>query len=364
MRSRSRWSCVRRAAAALAAGVFLSAASPVAAQDAPFAAPAFGAAPCWDNAEPATVEESGHVLANAEQRQVRRVAIARGNKPAVLALSAGEMRIAYAAGLLVGWGETGLRPDFTVVTAAGKSALLAPFAFVGDLGDRPIAMLMNCSTASSWPQLADEAVAMLDADILRVIAQRHRGGARLLVALPGSPARQETVWDIGALAAAGDSTGQALIARILKASIDLEAMVPPEASGQGAGRLVERNRMFREVGTGEAFLWPDTLAVGAGTVHLIHSGVLFPDESDEFLARFGTAAETKPGVWLVPGLALFRKGQSAHAQVRFASVRPNLNLAAQRTFDPAYLKGLYLWAFRQGRMGKEWRTRLPSLAAP
>ncbi|RTL64615.1 MAG: hypothetical protein EKK41_21395 [Hyphomicrobiales bacterium] len=340
------------------------AASPAMAQDAPFSAPAFGAAPCWESAQPATVEESGHVLANAEQRQVRRVSLARGGKAAVLALSAGEMRIAYAAGLLVGWGETGLRPDFSVVTAAGKSALLAPFAFVGDLGDKPITMLMNCADASGWSQFADEAVALLDADILGAIARRHRAGARLLVALPGSPARQETVWDIGALAAAGDNASHALIARILKASIDLEALVPPEASGHGAGRLVERNRVFREVGTGEAFLWPDGMAVGSGMVHLIHNGVLFPDESDEFLTRFKPADEDKPGVWLVPGLVLFKKGQAAHAQVRFASVRPNLNLAAQRTFDPAYLKGLYLWAFRQGRMGKEWRTRLPSLSAP
>lgn len=364
MRRRGRWSCVRQAAAALVAGFALLAASPLRAQDAPFSVPAFGAAPCWDNPEPATVEESGHVLANAEQRKARRVARVRGSRSAVLALSAGEMRIAYAAGLLVGWGETGLRPDFSVVTAAGKSALLAPFAFVGEPGDRPIAMLMNCSAASDWSQLADEAIAMLDADVLGAIAQRHRAGARLLVALPGSPARQETVWDIGALAAEGDGTGRALIARILKASIDLEALVPPEASAHGAGRLVDRNRIFREVGTGEAFLWPETLSVGAGTLHLIHNGVLFPDESDEYQARFGRAAEDKPGVWLVPGLNLFKKGQSAGAQVRFASVRPNLNLDAQRTFDPAYLKGLYVRAFRQGRMGKDWRTRLPSLAAP
>src|SRR5262249_2396474 len=48
-----------------------------------------------------------------------------------LALSGGGADGAYGAGLLIGWSQSGNRPDFAVVTGASIGALIAPYAFLG-----------------------------------------------------------------------------------------------------------------------------------------------------------------------------------------------------------------------------------------
>ena len=48
-----------------------------------------------------------------------------------LALSGGADDGAFGAGVLVGWTETGQRPEFEMVTGISAGALIAPFAFLG-----------------------------------------------------------------------------------------------------------------------------------------------------------------------------------------------------------------------------------------
>jgi len=47
-----------------------------------------------------------------------------------LAISGGGSDGAYGAGVLTGWSESGLRPEFAVVTGVSIGALIAPFAFL------------------------------------------------------------------------------------------------------------------------------------------------------------------------------------------------------------------------------------------
>ena len=48
-----------------------------------------------------------------------------------LGLSGGSDNGAFGAGLLVGWTETGTRPEFKIVAGVSTRALIAPFAFLG-----------------------------------------------------------------------------------------------------------------------------------------------------------------------------------------------------------------------------------------
>src|SRR5262245_64862570 len=48
-----------------------------------------------------------------------------------LAISGGGSDGAYGAGVLTGWSESGLRPEFAVVTGVSIGALIAPFTFLG-----------------------------------------------------------------------------------------------------------------------------------------------------------------------------------------------------------------------------------------
>jgi hypothetical protein len=315
---------------------------------------------CWTAPQPRTVEEA--LLVAQNKQAARRISAERPS--AMLALSDGRLKAAYSAGLLVGWGETGRRPEFAVVTAVGTSALLAPFAFLGHDGDAALADLITCDVAS-LQDMADRAASYMTPNTIERIAQRHEAGARLLVAIPGSAARRETVWDIGAIAASRHREAHALIAAILTASVDLISFVDPEAMPVSAGQSVVRNPAFRRAGAGEAFLAAPAFRTSPIATYLIHNGVLFADEGEAFAAEL--ALKPNPAhsdMWLLPAYELFSASQLKGARIVIASPRANLNIQpAQSVFDATYMRALFLYAFRQGRMGKEWRSTLVDTAS-
>ena len=49
----------------------------------------------------------------------------------ILALSGGGAYGAYGVGVMTGWTETGLRPEFDIVTGVSTGALISVFAFLG-----------------------------------------------------------------------------------------------------------------------------------------------------------------------------------------------------------------------------------------
>jgi hypothetical protein len=112
---------------------------------------------CWSSPPSRTVEEALKVAANPTAEERWRRAADVGAERDVLLLSGGSLKAAYAAGLVVGWGETGNRPRFAAITAVGMSALVAPFAFIGPAGDRIIADIFNCA-ADNLGGMAERAV--------------------------------------------------------------------------------------------------------------------------------------------------------------------------------------------------------------
>lgn len=53
----------------------------------------------------------------------------------ILQLSGGGQNGAFGAGVLYGWGESGARPQFDIVTGISTGALIATFAFLGQPED-------------------------------------------------------------------------------------------------------------------------------------------------------------------------------------------------------------------------------------
>jgi Patatin-like phospholipase len=53
----------------------------------------------------------------------------------ILEMSGGDAKGAFGAGVLVGWGESGTRPKFDVVTGISAGALLSTWAFLGEPED-------------------------------------------------------------------------------------------------------------------------------------------------------------------------------------------------------------------------------------
>lgn len=315
---------------------------------------------CWHTPPPQTFQEFGITIANQERR--RSGAEGLGTAAAQLALSnpSAPLKAAYGAGLLVGWGETGNRPEFSHVTAVGVSALIAPFAFLGAEGDRKIADLFACD-ATSLREMAARATAYIDAETLDKIARRHDAGARLLLALPGSAARRETVWDLGAIAASRHPKAQQYIANILLAAVDLTTFIDPVAMPVKAGILVARNATFREIGAGEPFLSDFRVGPPRPLTYLIHNGVLFPDEGERYMETRGKVlgeARSRPTP-VVTAYDFFVAAQASGTEVSIASPRPHLIFQPASEFDMQYLRVLFLDAYRQGRMGREWRRTFP-----
>lgn len=314
------------------------------------------AGPCWSPPPAQTVEEAVIAAQNASN-------VAAGPRPAagaILALSDGRLKTAYSAGLLVGWGETGKRPDFAAVTAVGMSALLAPFAFIGRDGDASIADIFACD-AASIDEMTAHAVSYLDPGVLERIAHRHRAGARLFVALPGSAARAETVWDLGAIAASGRPEARQMIGAILRASVDMTTFVDPRAMPMKVGVTAARNPALRRLGAGEAFLLVPTLGTPRTPIYLVHNGVLFLDESVEYAAQQAVRpAAAGKDTLLLTAQDIFSAAQQAHTPALIASPRAHMNIQTQQSaFDLSYMRALFLDTYRRGRMSREWRETIP-----
>ena len=63
----------------------------------------------------------------------------RGHALNVLSLSGGGQNGAFGAGFLIGWRESGRRPEFDVVTGVSTGALLATHALLGTPADDAVA---------------------------------------------------------------------------------------------------------------------------------------------------------------------------------------------------------------------------------
>jgi hypothetical protein len=264
--------------------------------------------------------------------------------------------------VLVGWGETGKRPNFSTVTAVGLSALVAPLAFLGTEYDSKVADIFACD-ADSVEDMADRAASYLDAALLETIARKHEGGGRLIVALPGSAARRESIWDLGAIAASRHPHAHRHIRNILHAAVDLTTAIDPEMVPMTGGALTERNPTFRNIGAGERFLFVREPGQPDAAAYLIHNGVLFPDEGEAYMAARNAIASS-PALQaklplVVPAYDFFLAAQGTGTAVRIASPRPNLGIQPASEFDTTYIRALFTDAYRQARMGREWRRTFP-----
>jgi hypothetical protein len=176
----------------------------------------------------------------------------------ILALSGGGANGAYGAGVLVGWTESGTRPEFSVVTGVSTGALAAPFAFLGSdrddelrgayaegrtgglLGWRSFAALAAPGLFDSGV-LKDLVEAYVTPELLRQIAIEHDKGRRLLIVTTNLDAQETVIWDMGVLAKQGGDQAVELFRSVLLASASIPGVFSPVMipGVDGEGRLVQ-----------------------------------------------------------------------------------------------------------------------------
>ncbi|MFA4893156.1 patatin-like phospholipase family protein [Brevundimonas sp.] len=196
------------------------------------------------------------VEALAEEIGARLWAASEGRS--ILALSGGGANGAYGAGVLVGWTESGARPEFSVVTGVSTGALAAPFAFLGPEWDDELhgayaegrtggLLGWRSFAALAAPGLFDSGVlkdlveAYVTPELLRQIAIEHDKGRRLLIVTTNLDAQETVIWDMGVLAKQGGDQAVTLFREVLLASASIPGVFPPVMipGVDGQGRLVE-----------------------------------------------------------------------------------------------------------------------------
>lgn len=163
----------------------------------------------------------------------------------ILTLSGGGTRGAFGAGLLSGWEDSGVIPEFDVVTGVSTGAVMAPFAFLGgDELDKIKTFYTKSSTedvyTSSWFNFFGEAYLMNPAPLkalflkafnetfLNRIAEEHAKGRRLYIGTTNLDTGQFIVWDMGAIASSNRGDKYQRFADIIYASSAMPIFLPPQ----------------------------------------------------------------------------------------------------------------------------------------
>jgi hypothetical protein len=163
----------------------------------------------------------------------------------VLALSGGVAGVPFTAGVLLGWTQSGTRPQFDVVSGISSGALIGAFAFLGPRYDaelRRLVLSLNTSDLICFRPLrcmlrhgafgtAEPAERLIgrvfDDGYVADLRQAHAEGRRFFVGTMNLETKRLIVWDVGAIACSGRPDAGDLVRKVLLAAVSWPGAVPP-----------------------------------------------------------------------------------------------------------------------------------------
>ena len=310
-----------------------------------------------------------------------------------LAISGGGAKGAFAVGLLLGWTESGTRPEFDIVTGVSTGALIAPFAFLGTEYD---ATLKEIYTGISTKDILTErnilvgltSDAMTDSTPLLKLIQQYvtpevmnklttefRKGRRLSVATTNLDAGRPVIWDLGEIAASGQPRALELIHKILLASASIPVAFPPvliEVEAEG--------RQFDELhvdggGASQVYLYPlgidwrhitKALHVqGKPNVYLIRNDRLDPEFEPVEPKVVSIANRSLGSLIRSQGIGdmyrVYIGTQRDGINYHLAYIPSNFREISQEPFDREYMIKLFNLGFDLAKEGYQWETVPPGV---
>jgi predicted acylesterase/phospholipase RssA len=312
-----------------------------------------------------------------------------------LAISGGGEDGAFGAGLLVGWSESGTRPDFDLVTGVSAGALIAPFAFLGRARDeelsqvftqikqRDILKLNIVDGLLGGPSLADSApLARLleiyvDDELLRDVARERDKGRILLIGTTNLDAQRPVLWDMGLIAKSRDPRAPALVRKILLASASIPGVFAPvRIQVEAEGRRYDEIHVDGGV-TQQVFLAPSAFAfkdmdglIGRAVtrrLYVIRNGKVTPewdtvDEKVLPVAQRSILTLTKnQSIGDIYRIYLMTRRDGI--DFNLATIPASFTDKAPEPFDQKYMQNLYQVGYGLGRAGYVWAKAPPGLAA-
>src|SRR4029453_16742551 len=168
----------------------------------------------------------------------------RGHALNLLSLSGGGQNGAFGAGFLIGWRESGRRPQFDVVGGVSTGALLATHAFLGTPADDAtleemytritkddiyndrgwISLLSGADSLKDTAPLRAMLVKYVTAETLKRVSEAYDENRMLFVGTTDIDYGQTWVWNMTAIAKAGDVE---LYRKVLLASASFPIVFPP-----------------------------------------------------------------------------------------------------------------------------------------
>ena len=236
----------------------------------------------------------------------------RGHALNLLSLSGGGQNGAFGAGFLIGWRESGKRPQFDVVGGVSTGALLATHAFLGTPADdaileemytkvtsadiyedRGLFSLLSADSLKDTAPLRAMIAKYVTADTLKRVAAAYDENRMLFVGTTNIDYGQTWVWNMTMIAKAGKLQ---LYRDVLLASASFPIVFPPvEIEGHlfvdGAARS---NLVIPGMGGTQK---PNPPLYGPGSLYLINNGkVTAPPEA--LIRALGKIAATTISVMM------------------------------------------------------------------
>ncbi len=299
-----------------------------------------------------------------------------------LTLSGGGINGAYGAGYLIGWSQSGRRPDFEVVTGVSVGAIIAPLAFLGEQQDQRLQEVYLSLNAASNPKtnflsalLGGSAILdnrpvkaaiqkAVDHSVLAQIAQAHRDGRRLYIGTTNLDAQRPVVWDIGTIANSQLPERLELVHNIILASASVPSVFEPvliKASSNG----YDYDELHVDGGVTEQVLlmpggWGKIGARGNGRLYVIFNGVMDASPTTvqpSALALIGRAMPTLLKYLGRANLAeLAHSAKSSGVLYRMTAIPGEFPESANMFGTPEWLASLYQYGLDSGRAG-QWKDR-------
>ena len=331
------------------------------------------------------------MMDEAEELRAKKIACAKGPKRSMLVLSGGGSYGAFQSGVLKGWGETGGRPEFDVITGVSTGALVAAITFPGpdmdsigemiftSVSNRDIFKKKNIVVGLTQGYVADtkplrEMIdAMVTDEYLDRVAGQHTLGRRLYVGTTNLETRRQVIWDMGniALKHRTDGSSKKLFRDILQASAAIPGMFPPVSIPIEVGGKVYEEKHVDGGVTAGVFLRPFALNPGgareslAGSdIYILVAGKLYADPGpvgkDLMSLGSSTVAALLSGQVRDELAEIYAVSAFQGIHFHLGAVPENYPITMKSSeFDKKQMRDLFQEGRRLGQTGMLWRKTPP-----